>query len=260
MITIEKIEEMYSNMHNNGVDTDIKMLYGYFFTNSEPEKLKKVSEELKKDRFEYVDIYPDETNQYWLHMERIEIHNAKTLFELNKALYAIADKYGITSYDGFDLGNAEKGKGIERDTYVVPEEFETNDFQKNEMPFLIVANKAFKHFPHKNEFYYFLEIKTKYSIDNASKLPTKKGFEELNDFELFLESNLTQNGIKNYYVGRTTHNKERVFYIVTNEKEGAEGLLKFIKENGNQRQYKYEIIEDKEWNLYAEINKKLNKK
>ena len=30
--------------------------------------------------------------------------------------------------------------------YAVPEEFEANNFQKNEMPFLIVANKAFKHF------------------------------------------------------------------------------------------------------------------
>ena len=56
MITFEKVQEMYTNMHANGVDTDTKMLYGYFFTNVEPKQLEKVSEHLKKDGFEYVDM------------------------------------------------------------------------------------------------------------------------------------------------------------------------------------------------------------
>ena len=32
-IGLEKIEELFNNMKSNGVTTDKKMLYGYFFTN-----------------------------------------------------------------------------------------------------------------------------------------------------------------------------------------------------------------------------------
>lgn len=253
MITFEKVEEMYTNMHSNGVDTDNKMLYGYFFTNVEPKQLEKVSEHLKKDGFEFVDIYPDETGEYWLHMERIEVHNANSLFELNKKLYAVADDFNVTSYDGFDVGNANKNQPIERDTYVVPEEYGTNDLMIDGIPKLIVANKAFEQFPHKEEFFYFIEIKTKYAIENASKLPAENELEVLDNFEMFIENNLTQNKISNYYIGRTTFNEERVFNLVTNEKEGADGLLEFIKENGKQREFEYKIIEDKEWKLYSEL-------
>ena len=35
MISIEKIEEMYSNMKSNGVDITSDFLYGYFFISKE---------------------------------------------------------------------------------------------------------------------------------------------------------------------------------------------------------------------------------
>lgn len=255
MIPIEKIKEMYSNMHSAGVDTDEKMLYGYFFTNSEPKQLEKVSEQLKKDSFDYVDIYQNEDGLYWLHMERIEIHNANSLFELNKKLYAVADKFKITSYDGYDVGNADKNEAIKRDTYAVPEEFGAKDLMINDMPLLLIANKAFEHFPHKEEYYYFAEIKTNYAVENASKLPTETELEVLNDFEEFIEANLTQNKISNYYIGRTTHNAERVMYFVTNE--SPKSLLEYISENGNQRKFEYKVTEDKDWKVYSELIDKL---
>ena len=253
MISLEKIQEMYKSMHNNGVDTDKDMLYGYFFTNSEPNKLEKVSEYLKTEGFKYVDIYPDDTGEYWLHIERIETHNANSLFNLNTKLYKVAKQFKITSYDGFDVGNIDKNKPIERDTYVVPEKFEANDFIKQEKPFFIVANKAFEQFPHKEEFLYFIKIKTKYPVNDISKLPTEEEFEVLNDFEIFIENNLTKNKISNYYVARMTYDSERVFYLVTNEKEGAKRLIEFIKVNGKQREFDYQIIEDKEWKTYSEL-------
>lgn len=260
MIPKEEIIGFFDRMKSNGVDTNTKMLYGYFFTNNEPKKLEKVAEELKTQGFEYVDIYPDETNQYWLHMERIEIHDSESLFNLNKELYAIADKFSIKSYDGFDVGNADKTKGIERDTYVVPEEFKSNDFQQNGVPFLIIANSAFDNFPHKSEFSVFIKIICEYDIDNTTKMPNEKDYKELDDLELFIENNLNQNGIKSYYIGRTTHSGERIIYFVTNEKDGANGLLDFLKQNGNKRHFEFQIIEDSKWNLYEEIKIKLNKK
>ncbi len=260
MIPKEEIVGFFDRMKSNGVDTNTNMLYGYFFTNDEPKKLEKVAEELKKQGFEYVDIYPDETNQYWLHMERIEIHNSESLFSLNKELYAIADKFSIKTYDGFDVGNADKTKGIERDTYVVPEEFKSNDFEKDGSPFLVIANSAFDNFPHKTEFSNFIEIKSNYTIEDTSKMPNEIEYAELDELDVFIENNLNQNGIKAYYIGRTTFGGERKMYFVTNDKDGANGLMNFLKQNGNKRAFEFKIIEDPKWNLYEEIKIKLNKK
>lgn len=252
-ISLGEIQEIYGSMQGNGVDTDQKLLYGYFFINTEPKLLEKVSEYLKNDEFDYVDIYQDENGEYLLHMERIETHNAKSLFKLNKKLYAVANKYQVTSYDGFDIGNPDKSKPIERDTYVVPEEYDTADLTIEGLPKLILANKAFEQFPHKDEFFYFITIKTKYAIENTSKLPTENELEVLNDFEIFIESSLTQNKISNYYVGRTTYNEQRIFHIVTNEKEGPVEIMEFIKKHRILREFEYKIIEDKEWKLYSDL-------
>lgn len=260
MIPKEEIVGFFDRMKSNGVNTNTKMLYGYFFTNDEPKKLEKVAEELKKQGFEYVDIYPDETNQYWLHMERIEIHNSESLFSLNKELYAIADKFSIKTYDGFDVGNADKTKAIERNTYVVPEEFKSNDFEKDGSPFLVIANSAFDNFLHKTEFSNFIEITSNYTIEDTSKMPNEIEYAELDELDVFIENNLNQNGIKSYYIGRTTFGGERKIYFVTNDKDGANGLMNFLKENGNKKAFEFKIIEDPKWNLYEEINIKLNKK
>ncbi|WP_162628153.1 ribonuclease E inhibitor RraB [Arcticibacterium luteifluviistationis] len=50
MIPKEEIVGFFDRMKSNGVDTNTKMLYGYFFTNDEPKKLEIVAEELKKTR------------------------------------------------------------------------------------------------------------------------------------------------------------------------------------------------------------------
>lgn len=107
MIGLDKIEELFDNMKSNGVNTDREMLYGYFFTNKTREPLQKLADELKKQSYKFVDIYPDENNLLWLHIEKIEIHNPKSLFARNQQLYALADKYRLDSYDGFDIGNTD---------------------------------------------------------------------------------------------------------------------------------------------------------
>jgi len=252
-ISREEIQEMYASMHDNGIDTDQKMLYGYYFTHTEPKMLEKIAAYLKNDGFNYVDIYLDEKEKYWLHMERIETHNPKSLYKLNKKLYAIASKYKINSYDGFDIGNPDKTKPIERDTYVVPEKYVTKDLIIEGLPKLILVNKAFENFPHKDEFFYFIVIKTKYTVEDASKLPSENELEILNNFEFFIENSLKQNKNSHYFIGRTTYNEQRVFNIVIKDKEGGAELMRFIKKFGIQREFEYKIIEDKEWKLYYDL-------
>lgn len=257
-ISIEKVEEMFTNMKNQGVNTDQIMLWGYFFTSNKNDKFEQVANELKNQKFEFVETFQAEDKSYWLHLERKEIHNSKSLFDLDEELYKIAAKYKIT-YDGFDVGNVNKDKAIERDTYKVPEEFKTLDYQKDNFPCLLIGNTAFDRFPHKEEFCYFIRVKTLYKKDEKVMLPTNEELDELDKFEFFIENHLTQNKIKNYYVFRDTHKGIRNFYIVTNDNIGATEVIKLIQNSGKQRSFEFEILTDKTWNIYNEFRKKMPK-
>lgn len=257
-IPLEKIEEMFSNMKANGVNTDSTMLWGYFFTSKSKTNFEKVATDLKKQNFEFVEIYQSEDGNFWLHLERKEIHNPKSLFELDEKLYAIADKYKI-NYDGFDVGNVDKNKAIERNTYAVPEEFKAIDYQEDNFPFLLVGNTAFDNFPHKDEFKYFIKITLPYLKDDKVLLPTESELDELDNFEYFIENNLTQNNINNYYVFRNTYKGIRTFYIVTNDNIGSNEILKLIKNSGKHRNFEFEIITDKDWKLYRDFKERITK-
>lgn len=257
-IPMEKIEEMFSNMKSNGVDTDKIMLWGYFFTDKRKDKFEQVANELNNQKFEFVEIFQAEDKSYWLHLERKEIHNPKSLYELDEELYKIAEKYQI-KYDGFDVGNVDKDKPIETNSYVVPENYKILDYQKDGFPCLLVGNVAFDNFLHKQEFTYFIKVTTLYKKDETYMLPTKDDLDELDKFENLIENNLTQNEIKNYYVFRETHKGTRSFYIITNDDIGANEVLKLIKNSNKYRNFNFEIISDKTWNLYNEFRNKMPK-
>ena len=230
----------------------------YFFISDNKNQFEKVKNELIALKFEFVEIYQAEDKSYWLHVERKEKHNAESLFALDEELYKIADKYEII-YDGFDVGNVDKNKAIERDTYVVPEEFKATDFLKDNFPCLLIGNTAFDKFPHKEEFCYFIKISTTYQGDEKVMLPSTDELNELDKFEYYIENNLTRNKIKNYYVFRVTHKGIRNFYIVTNDKIGATEVIQTIKNSGKERQFTFEIQTDKMWNIYNDFTKKLPK-
>ena len=90
-------------------------------------------------------------------------------------------------------------------------------------------------------------------------LPTNEELEKLDKFEFFIENNLTQNEIKNHYVFRDTHKGIRNFYIATNDKNGATEVINLIKNSGKERQFTFEILTDKNWNIYKEFRNKMPK-
>jgi hypothetical protein len=256
MIGVDKIEELFNNMKSSGVNTDNEMLYGYFFTNQTSEKLEKLADQLKGEDYNFVDIHQDDSMLFWLHVERIEKHNPKSLFARNKELYKLAENYEVDSYDGFDIGNADSNRPIDRDTYAVPEEYKISDYYKDDYPFILVGNTAFEHFPHKDEYCHFIKIATQYKPEQNS-LPGEKELDEMDVFEIFIKDNLTKNGVKNYYLFRDTHKGVRHFYLVTNDKNEASNFLKFLKLSKDQRAFDFEIVTDKNWTLYNEIIGKL---
>jgi len=112
MITIEQLEEMFSNMREH-TDWDVEgeLLWGYFFTDADPEKLEKAAVTLDEMGYDVVEIFQSEDDEdpsitdYVLHVERIEPHTPKTLFERNNELIAFAAAQGLESFDGVDVGS-----------------------------------------------------------------------------------------------------------------------------------------------------------
>lgn len=112
MIEREMLEDMFSSMQQDGVDTDRELLWGYFFTDRDASKLEAVIPELERRGFEFVKLMESEADEtedayFFLHVERIESHTVDTLDALNQELSALADEYELDSYDGMDVGNPD---------------------------------------------------------------------------------------------------------------------------------------------------------
>ena len=112
MITIEQLEEMFTNMREHtDWDVDGELLWGYFFTDADPDKLEKAAEALDQMGYDVVEIFQSEDDEdpsitdFVLHVERIEPHTPKTLFDRNNELIAFAQKHGLESFDGVDVGS-----------------------------------------------------------------------------------------------------------------------------------------------------------
>ena len=115
VITIEQLEDMFKNMETNAnwqISGD--MLWGYFFTHSEPKLLESASQKLQSAGYTFVNIYlsdkeePSDPDSFWLHVEKIETHTPETLDKRNDEFYEFAHAYGIDTYDGMEVGPVEK--------------------------------------------------------------------------------------------------------------------------------------------------------
>ncbi|TSE02855.1 ribonuclease E inhibitor RraB [Aquimarina algiphila] len=112
MITKEIIEDFFENLDKGGeFDTSSKLLWGYFFLDKNKSKLKIAAEKLSKLGYQYVDIFeaekenPNDSEEYYLHVERIEYHDVNSLDQRNKDFYLFAKNNNLDCYDGFDAGN-----------------------------------------------------------------------------------------------------------------------------------------------------------
>jgi hypothetical protein len=105
-IPLAQIEELFSRMRQqSGLDVDGPLLWGYFFTDRDARRLKAVADHLASDGYRVVSIYPaadGSTNV--LHVERVETHTPVSLDERNASFSALAERFGLDSYDGMDVG------------------------------------------------------------------------------------------------------------------------------------------------------------
>src|SRR3982750_71269 len=106
MISLEALEEMFANMRETpSTNVTGALLWGYFFFDSMQESLFAVSEELKQRGYTVVrNQITDDGSSYVLRVERVETHTPQSLFQRNAELEALAETYGVASYDGMDVG------------------------------------------------------------------------------------------------------------------------------------------------------------
>lgn len=110
-ITIAQLEDMFNNISaKTDLDMNGPMLWGYFFTHHEKNKLEQAKIQLEDQGYRYVDIFladKDETTEpdlWFLHVEKIETHSPESLDKRNDEFYIFAEKFGLDSYDGMDVG------------------------------------------------------------------------------------------------------------------------------------------------------------
>ena len=110
MIDLDQIKAMFANVTEGaGWDLSQPMEWGYFFTDRKRAKLEAALRDLQKDGFTFVDIFipqleKDEEDYFFLHVVKVGVHTPETLFAQNALLYALAEKHGLDSYDGMDVG------------------------------------------------------------------------------------------------------------------------------------------------------------
>ena len=106
MMTLQQMEEMFANMRaKTNWDVDGEMLWGYFFTDPDTNKLSRASERLTASGYRLVRIYPtDDKSTHVLHVERVEKHTPQTLQTRNGELEKLAAEFGLEAYDGMDVG------------------------------------------------------------------------------------------------------------------------------------------------------------
>lgn len=114
MISEEIIADFFVDLEeNNEFNLSGKLLWGFFFVDSSKEKLSLLGNKLVRDGFIFVDIFEaekengDDTDEYYLHIEKVEHHDISSLKKRNDLFYSLAKEYGITNYDGFDVGKVE---------------------------------------------------------------------------------------------------------------------------------------------------------
>lgn len=118
------IEDMFERMREGAKwDIDGECLWGYFFTDTDPEELRAAGRALKERGYRYVGLlWPSEEGEdeatIFLHVEKVETHTVDSLCARNEELERFAVEFGLATYDGMDVGardwsptNACNGRG-----------------------------------------------------------------------------------------------------------------------------------------------------
>ncbi len=107
---LELINSIFDRIELQGVDTRQNFLYGYFFFDKNKAKLEKLKNYLVSQSYKFVELDKKDNGEFMLHVEKVEQHTRQSLYNREQKLRLLATKYNISSFDGFDVGNADPRK------------------------------------------------------------------------------------------------------------------------------------------------------
>lgn len=112
-ISRQKLQRMFDQMQQKSHwDLTQPLLWGYFFNSPTREPLDKAMPLLSEMGYRIVGIHladkksASEPDEWWLHVERVEVHTLDSLDARNHEFNDFAIAHDIAKYDGMDVGPA----------------------------------------------------------------------------------------------------------------------------------------------------------
>ena len=104
-IALEMLVDIFRRMRTANWNTAGPLLWGYFFTDPDAAKLRPLADYLARHGYRVVDVFAREDGgTTFLHVDKIEAHSPESLQARNAEFTALAEQFGIESYDGMDVG------------------------------------------------------------------------------------------------------------------------------------------------------------
>lgn len=102
---LDNLIKSFHKMQADGFDINSPLKWGFYFVDTDKEKLKKVFLELKDKNYILEKIYlvNDSDPEWTLHASKIDTLTPEKLHERNLAFNELADYCEISLYDGWDV-------------------------------------------------------------------------------------------------------------------------------------------------------------
>ena len=109
---IEGIKEIFAEAkREDDWDLEGEMLYSYYFVDTDAGKLESLGNLLEEEGYDFMDIFElgdeetdEPTGEFLLHIDKEEVHSPESLAERNVEFARLAEKHGISTYDGWEFG------------------------------------------------------------------------------------------------------------------------------------------------------------
>jgi hypothetical protein len=100
---LDTVQEMFSRMHGDGLDTSTPLQWGYFFANNAPALLEELVVKFKEFGYRKKALQQSDDGGWVLHLSKVETHTDESLHARNEKFNALVDDWGIDLYDGWDV-------------------------------------------------------------------------------------------------------------------------------------------------------------
>ena len=101
--SIERLEIMFEKMLQDGFDTVKPLKWGFYFFDSNRDKLYKVYEELKDKEYKLENIIQMDDGLWRLFVSKVDTLTPEKLHKRNVAFNELAEYCSVSLYDGWDV-------------------------------------------------------------------------------------------------------------------------------------------------------------